>query len=218
MHEELFNKIKEEYEKAEDKVEFLNNLRKFIHELSPFKHNPCDMILWVKTEKVKPNDYNPNVVPKEEFRLLYHSIKKDGITMPIVVFDNGNDTYTIIDGYHRYMCLKTFEDLKELNKGYIPVAVVKGKSRAELMASTIRHNRARGRHQIVRMPNIIAELTNNWDTKTISEELGMDEEEIKRIKLFSGYASLFKNVEYSKSWIPRQVLEVYLKEKGEKID
>jgi ParB-like chromosome segregation protein Spo0J len=138
--------------------------------------------------------------------------------MPIVVFDNGNDTYTIIDGYHRYMCLKTFEDLKELNKGYIPVAVVKGKSRAELMASTIRHNRARGRHQIVRMPNIIMELTNSWDTKTISEELGMDEEEIKRIKLFSGYASLFKDVEYSKSWIPRQVLEVYLKEKGEKID
>lgn len=209
--EELKKKILEEYEKAEDKVKFLNELRLFIHEISPFKHNPCDCIIWEKLENVKPNDYNPNVVPKNEFELLYTSIKEDGYTMPIVVFDEGNGSYTIIDGYHRYMVSKIFEDIRSKNLGYIPISIVKGKTRAERIASTIRHNRARGQHQIVRMPNLILELSREWKDEDIMKKVGLDLGEIQKIKILGGYASLFKDKDYSKSWIPAFVLETFYK-------
>lgn len=212
VSEELKHMLKKEFENAEDKVSFLNEIRKFLHSLSPFKHNPCDLVLWVKLENVKPNDYNPNVVPKTEFRLLYHSIKKDGYTMPIVAFDNSDGTFTIIDGYHRYLVSKTFDDIKETNKGFIPISLVFGKNREDKIASTIRHNRARGQHQIVRMPSIILDLLKNWNEEKIVEELGVDKEEIERVKIFTGYSSFFKNHTYNKAWIPRFVLEKFYKD------
>ncbi len=173
--------------------------------------SPVYDVISVPIEKVMPNDYNPNSVAPPEMKLLYDSIKEDGYTMPIVCYyDRKNDQYIIVDGFHRYRVMKEHKDIYEREGGYLPVSVIK-KPLDKRIASTIRHNRARGTHDVDLMSNIIKDLhelgrSDAW----ISKHLGMDKDEILRLKQLTGLTSLFKDVEFSKEWIPNEeeILEI----------
>lgn len=170
--------------------------------------SPVYKIKAIPIEKISPNDYNPNTVAPPEMKLLYDSIKDDGYTMPIVCYyDKENDKYIIVDGFHRYRVMLENSDIYDRENGLLPVSVI-NKELDNRIASTIRHNRARGSHDVDLMSNIVKDLhelgrSNEW----ISKHLGMDEEEILRLKQLTGLMSLFKDVEYSKSWIPEDERE-----------
>lgn len=157
-------------------------------------------------EKIRANEYNPNSVAPPEMRLLYDSIKEDGYTMPIVCYYNAeDDMYEIVDGFHRYRIILEHKDIYERENGCLPVSVI-DKPIDERMASTIRHNRARGSHDIDLMSNIVAELhkigrSDAW----LAKHLGMDAEEITRLKQLTGLAELFKNNDFGKAWEPGEV-------------
>ena len=163
--------------------------------------SPVYNIISVPISKIEANNYNPNVVPSPEMKLLYDSIKEDGYTMPIVCYyDKERDKYIIVDGFHRYTVMKTHKDIYRREKGCLPVSVI-DKDIGNRMASTIRHNRARGNHDIDLMSNIVAELvemgrTNRW----ICKHLGMQIDEVLRLKQITGLADLFKDDDFSKSW------------------
>jgi len=164
--------------------------------------SPVYQVKRVPIEKIKPNDYNPNHVAKPEMQLLYDSILNDGYTMPIVCYyDEPNDQYIIVDGFHRWQVCRDYEDIYEREGGCLPVSVI-DKPLDERMASTIRHNRARGSHDVDLMSNIIKELyeigrSDEW----ISLHLGMEPDEILRLKQITGLVALFKDKEFSRSWI-----------------
>ena len=163
--------------------------------------SPVYNIKAVPIEKIQPNTYNPNTVAPPEMKLLYDSIKEDGYTMPIVCYYvKDNDTYIIVDGFHRYRVMLEHKDIYERENGLLPVSVI-NKSIDNRMASTIRHNRARGSHDVDLMSNIIAELhelgrSDAW----ISKHLGMDKDEILRLKQITGLTALFKDVDFGKAW------------------
>ena len=165
--------------------------------------SPVYNIIPVPIEKVKPNTYNPNKVAPPEMRLLYESIKADGYTMPIVCYySKENDIYVIVDGFHRYRVMLEYPDIYEREKGLIPVSVI-DKALDQRMASTIRHNRARGSHDVDLMSNLVKELhelgrSDAW----ISRHLGMDRDEILRLKQITGLAALFKDVNFGRAWKP----------------
>ena len=165
--------------------------------------SPVYNIIAVPIHKIKPNNYNPNVVAPPEMKLLYQSIKMDGYTMPIVCYYiKEKDEYIIVDGFHRYRVMLEYEDIFEREKGMLPVSVI-DKPIDHRMASTIRHNRARGSHNVDLMSNIIKELhkigrSDAW----ISKHLGMDRDEILRLKQITGLAALFKDVKFGKAWRP----------------
>ena len=165
--------------------------------------SPVYNIISVPIEKIKPNTYNPNNVAPPEMRLLYDSIKADGYTMPIVCYyDKDADNYIIVDGFHRYQIMLDYPDIYERENGLLPVSVI-DKSLDQRMASTIRHNRARGSHDVDLMSNIVKELhdlgrSDAW----ISRHLGMDKDEILRLKQITGLAALFKDIEFGKAWRP----------------
>ena len=150
----------------------------------------------VDIKKVVANDYNPNKVAPPEMRLLKHSIEEDGYTQPIVIYyDSQNDKYIVVDGFHRYRCAVEYFNLKQ-----IPVVTI-DKDLNNRIASTIRHNRARGTHQIIDMSKIVLELTQNgWNDEKISVHLGMELDEIIRLKQISGLKESFANHIFSKSW------------------
>ena len=146
----------------------------------------------VPVEKVVANSYNPNVVAPPEMRLLELSIWEDGYTMPCVCYyDAANDRYELVDGYHRYLVLKTSKRIYERERGLLPVAVI-DKDLSDRMASTIRHNRARGTHNIELMSEIVAELTRaQMSDQWIMRHIGMDRDELLRLKQITGLAALF---------------------------
>lgn len=184
------------------RIEKLNKDREKIHkEQSPMKSQPVDLVKWVPIEKVRANDYNPNRVAKTELALLYTSIKHDGYTQPIVTaYDKDRDEYVIIDGFHRYYVSKKNKDLLEKNYGCVPVTVL-DKGANDRMASTVRHNRARGKHSVSGMANMVFKmLDNGWGDTDICNELGMDAEELLRLKHITGYSKLFENMEYRRAW------------------
>lgn len=209
--------IKEEYEKATDKEAFLNELRTWIHkELSEIKQ-PIDLVRWIPVEKVQPNDYNPNSVAKIEMGLLYKSIKHDGYTQPVVtIYDGSIDKYIIVDGFHRYFTCKNNADIYERNKGHLPCVVIE-KDINNRMAATIRHNRARGEHSVSGMSNMVFELLNNgWADADICNHLGMEPEELLKLKHITGFSKLFADVEYNKSWQTKsQILLKHKKQNGQ---
>ena len=157
---------------------------------------PCVNTKLVSIDKLEANDYNPNNVAPHEFKLLRHSIEEDGYTMPIVCFhDKSRDKYVIVDGFHRYKVGLL------LNLSELPISVI-DKSIKDRMASTIRHNRARGEHQVDLQSDIVAELFKlGWDDKEIGDHLGMQADEVLRLKQKTGIAELFKDHEYTKSWV-----------------
>lgn len=165
--------------------------------------SPAYNVIPVPIEKVKPNDYNPNAVAPPEYELLYDSIREDGYTMPVVCYrDEDKDEYIIVDGFHRYRIMLDHDDIRAREGGMLPVTVI-DKPIDCRMASTIRHNRARGSHNVDLMSNIIAELhelgrSDAW----ISKHLGMDEDEILRLKQITGLAALFKDVRFGRAWEP----------------
>lgn len=168
--------------------------------------SPVYQIQAIPIEKIEPNSYNPNSVAPPELRLLYDSIKEDGYTMPIVCYyDEEADKYIIVDGFHRYRIMLDYPDIYRREKGLLPVSVI-DKPLDQRMASTIRHNRARGSHNVDLMSTIISELhelgrSDAW----ISKHLGMDKDEILRLKQLTGLAALFKEVDFGKAWIPEEI-------------
>jgi len=163
--------------------------------------SPVYNIIPVPIEKIQANTYNPNSVAPPEMNLLYQSIKEDGYTMPIVCYYLANvDKYEIVDGFHRYTTMLKHKDIYERENGCLPVSVI-DKPIEDRMASTIRHNRARGSHDIELMSNIVAELVDSGMSDTwIAKNIGMDLDEILRLKQITGIAALFKDKEFSNSW------------------
>ena len=165
--------------------------------------SPVYHISAVPFENIVPNTYNPNNVAPPEMRLLYDSIKEDGYTMPIVCYyAKGSDKYVIVDGFHRWRVMRDYPDIYEREKGMMPVSII-DKPLSGRMASTIRHNRARGTHDVDLMSNIIKELyelgrSDAW----ISKHLGMDRDEILRLKQITGLAALFRDVKFGQAWRP----------------
>lgn len=155
----------------------------------------------VLLEKIRANAYNPNAVAPPEMRLLEKSIREDGYTMPIVCYYlPDEDAYEIVDGYHRYTVMMTCRDIREREGGMMPVVTIE-KDISNRMASTIRHNRARGTHSIDLMVNIVADLVGaGMSDEWIAKNIGMDADELLRLKQISGIAALFKDREFSKAW------------------
>jgi len=160
------------------------------------KKHPVSFVKWVPTEMVFGNDYNPNKVAPPEMKLLELSIKEDGYTQPIVVWEVESG-YEVIDGFHRHMVGK------KLGFTHLPVVVINANrtEKSDRIASTIRHNRARGKHQIQAMSDIVVELSRrNWNDEKIARELGMDSDEVLRLKQITGLAELFAEEEFSEAW------------------
>lgn len=165
--------------------------------------SPVYNVIAVPVDKIQANNYNPNSVAPPEMKLLYDSIKNDGYTMPIVCYyDDAQDMYIIVDGFHRYRIMLEYPDIYEREHGMLPVTVI-DKSIDQRMASTIRHNRARGSHDVELMSNIVKDLhdlgrSDAW----ISKHLGMDKDEILRLKQITGLSALFKDINFGKAWKP----------------
>jgi len=187
-----------------ESVEFINKLRYEIHLVSPFKDEPVDFVKWELSENVVANDYNPNKVAPPEMELLEVSIMNDGYTQPIVTWNNPDKSKTeVIDGFHRNRVGKESKIVSQRVKGYLPVVDIRKEQsgKNDRIASTIRHNRARGKHQVDAMSEIVIELKNrNWTNKRISKQLGMDEEEVLRLCQVSGLEHLFSDNDFSKAW------------------
>lgn len=195
----------------DEKIEALNRISEYLHEkLSPVKQ-PINKVLWIPIDKVEPNDYNPNAVANKEMKLLYTSILHDGYTQPIVtIWDEEKEKYIIVDGFHRYFTCKTQEDILERNKGHVPIVVIE-KDINDRMASTVRHNRARGEHSITGMGNMVFELLQNgWTDSEICNHLGMEAEEILKLKHITGFSKLFEDSEYQKSWETKRMIKLRL--------
>ena len=171
--------------------------------------DPVSNVQWVPLTKVEANDYNPNIVAKTELYLLYHSIKMDGFTQPVVtIYDQARDRYIIVDGFHRYLVMKYHADIREPRGGLLPVVVL-DKPLNDRMASTIRHNRARGKHTIVGMAGVVFKMLEGGMTdEAICAELGMEADELIRLKYVTGFAKLFENVEYRKAWETRRMIQL----------
>lgn len=158
--------------------------------------HPVSFVKWIEIEKISANDYNPNDVAPPEMKLLEHSILSDGFTQPIVVWENDNK-YEVVDGFHRFLIGK------KLKMSHLPVVIINAgrANREDRIASTIRHNRARGKHQIDSMSNIVLELSRrNWTDKKIAKEIGMEPDEVLRLKQITGLAEMFKDHEFSEAW------------------
>jgi ParB-like chromosome segregation protein Spo0J len=186
----------------EDQVYIQNETKRALHAVSPFKNEPVDCVLWVKNDQVKANDYNPNSVAPPEMQLLEVSIHNDGYTQPIVTWKT-DDMNEVIDGFHRNRVGKESSVIRGRIHGYLPVVTVNEASteKGNRIASTIRHNRARGKHAVSAMTDIVLELKKrNWSEARISKELGMDEDEILRLCQISGLAEAFENEDFSKAW------------------
>lgn len=198
---ELINLIK--YLNIDEKVFAINQVKIALHEISPFKTEPVDCVLWVKNSEVHANDYNPNNVAPPEMELLRLSIQADGYTQPIVSMLEPNGSREVIDGFHRNRVGKECADIQLRVKGYLPVVTIKEEreNKADRIASTIRHNRARGKHKVTAMSDIVVDLKKrNWSNEKISRELGMDADEVLRLCQISGISEMFVDKEFSEAW------------------
>lgn len=185
-----------------ERIAVLNDIRLALHEVSPLRSEPVDCVLWVAAETVEANDYNPNAVAPPEMRLLEHSIDADGFTQPIVTFPVDGHR-EVVDGFHRSLVGKRSRAVRERLSGYLPVTTIRSdrQSREDRIAATIRHNRARGQHQVGDMSEIVVELSRrNWSDEKIGRELGMDPDEVLRLKQISGLAEMFADEEFSEAW------------------
>lgn len=185
-----------------DQVTAMNEARALIHEAGPFAREPVDCIYWVPNGAVEANDYNPNSVAPPEMELLRHSITEDGYTQPIVSWQR-DGLYEVVDGFHRNRVGKECEEVRTRVRGYLPLTVINPdrEDKTDRIASTIRHNRARGKHAVSAMSDIVIELKRrNWSDKKIGKELGMDPDEVLRLSQISGLAEMFQDREFSQAW------------------
>lgn len=185
------------------KISTLNEARSVLHGISPFSTEPVDFVQWVPSDDVYANDYNPNAVAPPEMELLRHSVMEDGYTQPIVAWRNEQSAIEVVDGFHRNRVGKECNDVKERIHSYLPVAVINSnrEDRSDRIASTIRHNRARGKHKVDAMSEIVVELKRrNWSPKKIGKELGMDQDEVLRLCQLSGLTEMFADKDFSEAW------------------
>lgn len=189
---------------VDEKVSFSNEIKELLHVLGPFSTEPVDCVIWVKNQKVIANDYNPNSVAPPEMKLLEHSISEDGYTQPIVTYPRPEDEMIeVVDGFHRHRVGKESEIIQNRVKGYLPVVKIRSTQtdKNDRMASTIRHNRARGKHKIESMSDMVIELTRrNWSDEKIAKNLGMDADEVLRLKQITGLAEMFSDKDFSRAW------------------
>lgn len=186
----------------EELINGLNDARAALHAISPFKSEPVDFVRWVKNTTVHANDYNPNSVAPPEMELLRLSIRADGYTQPIVSMPH-DGVFEVIDGFHRHRVGKECADIQSRVHGYLPVVQIRGsqEGKSDRMAATIRHNRARGKHKVEAMSDIVIELKRrNWSDEKICRELGMDQDEVLRLCQITGLAELFADQEFSRAW------------------
>ena len=185
-----------------EQTDLVNDMRRILHQHSPFKHEPVDFVQWVGTERIFANDYNPNQVAPPEMQLLELSIAEDGYTQPIVGWDTGA-TVEVIDGFHRHRVGNESEAVQERIQGFLPLVIANADrtDRGDRIASTIRHNRARGKHQIGAMSEIVLELSRrNWSDNKIAKHLGMEPDEVLRLAQITGLAEMFADQEFSEAW------------------
>lgn len=189
---------------ADERIGALNHARAALHEVSPLRHHPVDLVLWIPAHEVEANDYNPNTVARPEMELLERSIEADGYTQPVVTWVEGERRETV-DGFHRGEVGRSHPSVRASTLGYLPVTTANADrtDRGDRVASTIRHNRARGKHQIDGMSEIVRDLAKrNWTDKKIGKELGMEPDEVLRLKQISGLAELFADRDFSEAWEP----------------
>lgn len=185
------------------KIEILNAIKEELSKYSPME-DPVDVIQWVAAKDIQANDYNPNTVAPPEMRLLTHSILMDGFTQPIVVYKEGKK-YVVVDGFHRYRVGTENKKVRTSIHGYLPVVVI-DKPISERMASTIRHNRARGKHGVKPMSEVVGDLIRaGWEDKRIAKELGMEADEVLRLKQRKGLPDLFKDRDFSRAWVEEKL-------------
>ena len=196
----LFTRLAEVGEDA--RMDAINEIRLALHEHSPMRREPVDCVLWVEAERLRANDYNPNSVAPPEMRLLQTSIMADGYTQPIVAWPSG-DGWEVVDGFHRNRVGREVAAVRKRVRGRLPIAVINPERTAkeDRMAATVRHNRARGKHGVDAMAAIVVDLARrNWDDARIAKELGMDADEVLRLKQTTGLAELFADREFSEAW------------------
>jgi ParB-like chromosome segregation protein Spo0J len=204
--ENLLNELIEQIDALDlhNKIRFINSVKIKLHEISPMRSEPVDCVLWVKNDSVHANDYNPNSVAPPEMELLRLSIESDGYTQPIVsMLEDDLETREVIDGFHRNRVGKECSEIQKRVHGYLPVVTI-NEDRTKIndrVASTIRHNRARGKHKIDAMSDIVIDLKKrNWSDAKISKNLGMDADEVLRLCQIGGLVELFSDKEFSKAW------------------
>jgi len=187
----------------DERMDAVNEIRIALREYSPLRREPVDCVLWVKADKLHANDYNPNSVAPPEMRLLQLSIMQDGYTQPIVAWPDGQDSYEVVDGFHRNRVAREVGAIKKRVMGRLPVAVINTDrtSKEDRIAATIRHNRARGKHSVDAMSDIVLDLSRrNWSDDRIAKELGMEPDEVLRLKQITGLAELFADRDFSEAW------------------
>lgn len=205
--ESITEKAREVFEELDSldeasRIATINTLRTMLHEHSPFANEPVDCVQWIPMDLVVANDYNPNSVAPPEMKLLERSIEADGYTQPIVAFAT-DEGYTVIDGFHRNRVGRESKNVAARIHGYLPLTIINADrtDRGDRIAATIRHNRARGKHQVSAMSDIVLELKRrNWSDEKIGRELGMDPDEVLRLVQITGIAEMFSGEEFSKSW------------------
>lgn len=189
-------------EDMDERIETINQIKAMLKEVSPFSSEPVECVQWVKSDRVIANDYNPNSVAPPEMELLHTSIQEDGYTQPIVVWKH-DDIFEVVDGFHRNRVGKEYSDIRERIHGYLPVVVINNdrEDKGDRIASTIRHNRARGKHKVEAMSDIVLDLKKrNWSDAKIAKELGMDADEVLRLAQIQGLAEMFSDREFSQAW------------------
>jgi ParB-like chromosome segregation protein Spo0J len=184
------------------RIDAINEIKRALHEVSPFRDEPVDCVLWVPVDTVEANDYNPNSVAPPEMRLLEISIGEDGFTQPVVTWQNDGHR-EVVDGFHRKRVGTESKAIRKRLRGYLPVTTVNETrtDRGDRIASTIRPNRARGKHQVQGMSEIVVELKRRfWSDEKIGRELGMDPDEVLRLAQISGLTEMFADEEFSEAW------------------
>ena len=204
----------------DDKVAAINEVRSALHDISPFSNEPVDFVKWIKIDQIQANDYNPNSVAPPEMELLRVSIMADGYTQPIVASEE-DTRFIVVDGFHRHRVGRECLDVANRIQGYLPIVQIRYSQtdRTDRMASTIRHNRARGKHRVEAMSDIVTELKNrNWTNERIAKNLGMEEDEILRLLQITGLSELFSDQQFSKSWdVEGEITESDFKELSDDI-
>jgi len=188
---------------VDEKVELINSLKLAMHAISPFATEPVDCVLWIKNTEVHQNSYNPNSVAPPEMELLHHSISMDGYTQPIVTMEHDEGKREVVDGFHRHRVGKECADIQSRVHGYLPVVQIRASQEGinDRMAATIRHNRARGKHKVEAMSDIVVELKRRfWNDEKIAKELGMEPDEVLRLAQITGLASVFADRDFSEAW------------------
>lgn len=186
----------------EAKIDAVNRIRTELHQHSPMKDQPIDLVLWEPSDRILANDYNPNSVAPPEMRLLQLSIQADGYTQPVVGMKHAGG-HEIVDGFHRTRVGKEVGAIRAKVMGRLPIVSINAsrQSKEDRIAATIRHNRARGKHQIDAMSDIVVDLARRgWSDAKIGAELGMDADEVLRLKQITGLADIFADKEFSQAW------------------